>query len=195
MGGSMGPEWLLSILQCLRHAGKTRLAHPGTAACWLTTGPVLQDSAWPDCQTTPNICHSSFGILRQLIHWLLDNSMLGLAIISTRLFPLAVVHWNNLSACNATPDKPWKLQTCYLSGVPLQTINANTTVFIFTFSCLYCLRGYIFQKLLLPWILSCTNKNCFFIKGTDTFGHIVVWTIYTSHTDHFMPQHTAFEAI
>ena len=28
---------------------------------------------------------------------------------------------------------------------------------------------------------------------TDTFGYIVVWTIYTSHTDHFTPQHTAFE--
>ena len=40
-GGSMGPEWLLTLLQCLRHAGKTRLAHPRTAACWLTTGPVL----------------------------------------------------------------------------------------------------------------------------------------------------------
>ena len=24
-----------------------------------------------------------------------------------------------------------------------------------------------------------------FIKETDTFGHIVVWTIYISHTDHF----------
>ena len=28
---------------------------------------------------------------------------------------------------------------------------------------------------------------------TDTFGYIVVWTIYTSHTDHFTLQHTAFE--
>ena len=28
---------------------------------------------------------------------------------------------------------------------------------------------------------------------TDTFGNIVVWTIYISHTDHFTPQHTAFE--
>ena len=28
---------------------------------------------------------------------------------------------------------------------------------------------------------------------TDTFGYIVVWTIYTSHTGHFTPQHTAFE--
>ena len=27
----------------------------------------------------------------------------------------------------------------------------------------------------------------------DTFGHIVVWTIYTSHIDHFTPQHTAYE--
>ena len=28
---------------------------------------------------------------------------------------------------------------------------------------------------------------------TDAFGYIVVWTIYTSHTDHFTHQHTAFE--
>ena len=32
-----------------------------------------------------------------------------------------------------------------------------------------------------------------FVKETDTFGHIVVWTTYTSHIDHFTPQHTAFE--
>ena len=31
------------------------------------------------------------------------------------------------------------------------------------------------------------------LKETDTFGHIVVWTINTSHMDHFTPQHTAFE--
>ena len=55
------------------------------------------------------------------------------------------------------------------------------------------LRGYVFQKLLLAWNFSCISKKCFFIKETDTFGHIVVWTIYTSHIDHFTSQHTAFE--
>ena len=55
------------------------------------------------------------------------------------------------------------------------------------------LRGYIFQKLLLAWKFSCINKNCFFVKETDTFGHIAVWTTYTSHINHFTPQHTAFE--
>ena len=52
--------WVLSdyLLQCLRHAGKTRLVHPGTAACWLMTGPVLQDSAWPGWHFPPNICHT-----------------------------------------------------------------------------------------------------------------------------------------
>ena len=55
------------------------------------------------------------------------------------------------------------------------------------------LRGYIFQKLLLAWKFSCINKNCFFVKVTDTFGHISVWTTYTSHIDHFTPQRTAFE--
>ena len=28
---------------------------------------------------------------------------------------------------------------------------------------------------------------------TDTFGYIVVWTVFTSHIDHFTPKHTAFE--
>ena len=55
------------------------------------------------------------------------------------------------------------------------------------------LRGYIFQKLYLAWTFSCINKNCFFVKETDTFGHIVVWTTYTSHIGHFTPQHIAFE--
>ena len=55
------------------------------------------------------------------------------------------------------------------------------------------LRGYIFQKLLLAWKFSCIYKNCFFVKEADTFGHIVVWTTYTSHIDHFTPQHTVFE--
>ena len=54
------------------------------------------------------------------------------------------------------------------------------------------LSWYIFQKLLLACNYSCLNKNCFFIKETDTFGHIVVWIIYTSHIDYFTPQHTAF---
>ena len=54
-------------------------------------------------------------------------------------------------------------------------------------------REYIFQKLLLAWNFSCINKKCFFIKETDIFGHIVVWTTYTSHIDHITPQHTAFE--
>ena len=58
---------------------------------------------------------------------------------------------------------------------------------------LFLLRGYIFQKLLLAWKFSWINKNCFFVKETDTFGHIVVWTTYTSHKDLFTPQHTAFE--
>ena len=55
------------------------------------------------------------------------------------------------------------------------------------------LTEYNFQKLLLAWIFSCINKNCFFVKETDSFGHIVVWPTYTSHIDHFTPKHTAFE--
>ena len=37
------------------------------------------------------------------------------------------------------------------------------------------------------------KQKMLFIKETDTFGHVVVRTIYTSHIDHFTPQHTAFE--
>ena len=36
-------------------------------------------------------------------------------------------------------------------------------------------------------------QKCFLFKETDTFGHIVVWTIYRSHINHFTPKHTAFE--
>ena len=38
------------------------------------------------------------------------------------------------------------------------------------------------------------KQNLLFIKETDTFGHISVCTIYTSHIDHFTPQHTAFDS-
>ena len=31
------------------------------------------------------------------------------------------------------------------------------------------------------------------MKERDTLGHIVIWTIYTSHIDYFTPQNTAFE--
>ena len=37
----------------------------------------------------------------------------------------------------------------------------------------YSLRGYIFQKLLLARFFPVKTK-CFFVKETDTFGHIVV---------------------
>ena len=45
--------------------------------------------------------------------------------------------------------------------------------------------------------LSCMKlflyKKCLFIKERDTFGHNAVWTIYTSHIDHFRPKNTVFE--
>ena len=34
------------------------------------------------------------------------------------------------------------------------------------------------------------KRKCFFIKETDTFSHIVVWTIYTSHIDHYAPTYS-----
>ena len=55
------------------------------------------------------------------------------------------------------------------------------------------LKGIYLSKYLICTKFFYINKKWFFIKETDTFGHIVVWTIYTSHIDHFTPQHTSFE--
>ena len=58
----------------------------------------------------------------------------------------------------------------------------------------------LIKEIYLSKALTCMKcflykQKCFFffIKEADTFGHIAVWTIYTSHIDHFTPQHTAFE--
>ena len=56
-----------------------------------------------------------------------------------------------------------------------------------------------FKGIYLSKALTCNfsykQKVVFFIKDTDTFGHIVIRTIYTSHIAHFTPQHTAFEQL
>ena len=57
---------------------------------------------------------------------------------------------------------------------------------------------YMFKEILLSKALTCMifflyKQNGYFIMETDTFGYIAVWTIYTSHIDHFTPQHTTFE--
>ena len=54
----------------------------------------------------------------------------------------------------------------FFMTAPLEMVALTT-------SCIY-LRGYIFQKLLLACKFSCINKNDFFVKEMDTFGHIVV---------------------
>ena len=51
----------------------------------------------------------------------------------------------------------------------------------------------LLSKALTCMNFSCINKNGYIIIESDTFGYIVVWTVYTSHKDHFTPQHTAFE--
>ena len=53
---------------------------------------------------------------------------------------------------------------------------------IYLLKALTCMKFFLYKQ-----------KMLFFIKGADTFCHIVVRTIYTSHIDHFTPQHTAFE--
>ena len=57
----------------------------------------------------------------------------------------------------------------------------------------------VLKELLLPKssylnkLFPCMNKNDYFIMETNTLGYILVWIIYTSHTDNFTPKHTAFE--
>ena len=55
------------------------------------------------------------------------------------------------------------------------------------------IMGIYLSKALICMKIFCIHKNYSFVKKTDIFGHIVVWTTYTSHIDHFTPQHTAFE--
>ena len=52
------------------------------------------------------------------------------------------------------------------------------------------------KGILLSKSLTCVK--CFLLallsrRWIPLIGYIVVWTIYTSYIDHFMPQHTAFE--
>ena len=60
-------------------------------------------------------------------------------------------------------------------------------------------QGYnLYKGIYLSKALTCMKfflykQELLFVKETDTFGHIVVWTTYTSHINHFTPQHTAFE--
>ena len=55
----------------------------------------------------------------------------------------------------------------------------------------------LFKGIYLSKALTCMKiflykQELLFVKETDTFGHIVVWTTYTSLIDHFTPQHTAY---
>ena len=79
----------------------------------------------------------------------------------------------------------------YCSELPVEDKSGKKSEYIALpceFSCK--LRRYIFQK---HEIFPVLTTKCFFIKQMNTFGHIVVCTFYTSHIDHFTPQHTAFE--
>ena len=56
------------------------------------------------------------------------------------------------------------------------------------FKLIFYLRGYIFRKLLLAQKFSCINKNCSFVKETDTFGHIV--DLYISQRSLYAPTYS-----
>ena len=55
------------------------------------------------------------------------------------------------------------------------------------------IKGIYLSKALTCMKFFMYKQKLLFIKETDTFGHIVVSTIYTSHIDQFTPKHTAFE--
>ena len=57
----------------------------------------------------------------------------------------------------------------------------------------YMLTGIYLSKALTCMQFFLYKQKLFFIRETDTFGHIVVRTLHTSHIDHFALQHTAFE--
>ena len=102
-----------------------------------------------------------------------------------RVYPLSEVTWlYPTDYSNLVPQHIWRHMEC--AGLKILHVGLTAPYFFFH------LVWYIYQKLLLAWKFSCINKNCFFVKEMDTFGHIVVWTTYTPHKDHFTPQHTAF---
>ena len=96
-----------------------------------------------------------------------------------------------------------RLTLCRLGSRKFSQRGPTLTCFV-CFFCVFfrgffrCCFFFFFKDIYLSKALSCMkfyciNKKCFFIKATDSFGHIVVWTFYAFHLDHFMPQHTAFE--
>ena len=54
------------------------------------------------------------------------------------------------------------------------------------------LKGIYLSKALTCMKIFLYKQELLFVKETDTFGHIVVRTIYTSHIDHFTPQQIPF---
>ena len=54
------------------------------------------------------------------------------------------------------------------------------------------LRGILLSKAFTCMNFTCINKMAFYQRD-GYLGPIVVKTIFTSHTDHFKPQHIAFE--
>ena len=56
-------------------------------------------------------------------------------------------------------------------------------------------KGILLSKALTCMKFFLYKQKRLFIKETDIFGHIVVWTIYTSHIDHFTPPTYSFWTI
>ena len=54
-------------------------------------------------------------------------------------------------------------------------------------------KGILLSKALTCMKYFLKNENGYVTKETDTFGYSDILTIYTFHTDHITPQHTAFE--
>ena len=72
----------------------------------------------------------------------------------------------------------------FLAPLPVVKIFHNLFVLQDYNLMLMTLRGYIFQKQLLARNVSCINKkNVFFIKETDTFGHVVYYFKWFTSND------------
>ena len=129
-----------------------------------------------------------------LIWCLYETSDLYLTYLKCSLFILDFKDWNIVTSVLYTSvlrDSLINVKLC----IPLKR-GSNVPSTGSGFLCLSLpskLKGILLSKALTCILFSCTNKNDFFIKETDTFGHIVIKTIYTSHIDHFTPQHTTLE--
>ena len=110
--------------------------------------------------------------------WLFKSCMLGRKVIYVRCLNCS---YNNVAKGIRLLDKKQFLFIQEKNHASESFWKINT------------LKGMQLSKAVTWMKLFMHQQNGYFIMETDTLGYIVVWTIYTSQTDHFTPQQTAFE--